>query len=375
MILSVASDRVVASPFRTKGGIELWLNSFFVVLPIVEIKKIMNEPLVAPALVAPSCTFVDALQAAQREKRSVLCIGLDPQMYFMPPPLVREMRAVYGDTEEAIGELFYAFNRAIIDAVHPLVCMTKPQAAFYERSHHGWKALEKTGAYARYCELICVKDAKRFDGGDTADAYADAHIGTVPPFPFFNDERVIAPIRMDAMTIGGYIGEDCVGRFAKRVKEHGTGIFVVDKTSFKPNSDIEQLVTDNGLSVWERLAHYVKEWSKGTEGRNGYSNVGVVMGATYPEDAVKMRGILPMATFLVPGLGKQGGSADEAVVSVNDDGFGIVVSDSRAALSAWMTDGPFKCDPKYFAQATANYLESKNKELTTALRRTGKCAW
>ncbi len=324
------------------------------------------------SLVSPDFTFVDALQAAQVAKQSVLCLGLDPQLYFMPPPLVEEMRAVYGDTEEAIGELFYAFNEAIINAAHPLVSMTKPQAAFYERSCFGWGALERTGAYAYNRGLLCTKDAKRFDGGDTADAYADAHIGTVP---FFDGGSVIAPIRMDAMTIGGWIAEDCVGRFAKRVKEHGTGIFVVDKTSFKPNSVIEQLVTDNGLTVWERLAHYVKEWGEGTEGKNGYSNVGVVMGATYPEDAVKMRKILPNSVLLVPGLGKQGGSADEAVVSANDDGFGIVVSDSRAALSAWMTDGPFKCDPKYFAQATANYLEAKNQELTVALRRIGKCAW
>lgn len=324
-------------------------------------------------LVSQDYTFADALQATQVDRQSVLCLGLDPQMYFMPPPLVEEMRAVYGDTEEAIGQLFYAFNRVNLDAAWPHICMTKPQAAFYERSHHAWQALEKTGAFARHLGLLCTKDAKRFDGGDTAEAYADAHIGVVPMFAEQN--HALAPIRMDAMTIGGYIGEDCVGRFAKRVKEHGTGIFVVDKTSFKPNSVIEQLVTDNGLSVWERLAHYVKEWSKGTEGRNGYSNVGVVMGATYPEDAVKMRGILPNSVFLKPGLGKQGGSVDEAVVGVNDDGFGIVVSDSRAALSAWMTDGPFKCDPKYFAQATANYLEAKNAELTAALRRAGKCAW
>lgn len=327
------------------------------------------------SLVSQDYTFTDALQETQVDRQSVLCLGLDPQLYFMPPPLVEEMLAVYGDTEEAIGELFYAFNRANLEAAWPHICMTKPQAAFYERSHHTWQALEKTGAFARHLGVLCAKDAKRFDGGDTADAYADAHIGTVPSFPFFNDDRVIAPIRMDAMTIGGYIGEDCVGRFATRVKEHGTGIFVVDKTSFRPNSVIEQLVTDNGLSVWERLAHYVKEWGKGTEGRYGYSNVGVVMGATYPNDAKKMMEIIPNAVKLVPGLGKQGGSADEAIVAVNPDGFGVVVSDSRAALSAWMTDGPFKCDPKYFAQATANYLEAKNAELTAALRRAGKCAW
>lgn len=320
-------------------------------------------------------TFVDELQASMKRKKSVLCIGLDPQLRFMPPHLIEEMRAVYGDTEEAIGELFYAFNRTMIDVGEPYACAVKPQAAFYCRSHYAWKALEKTLAYAKYRGLPRIKDAKCKDGGQTAEAYAEAHIGTVP---FFDDRRVVAPIRSDAVTIDGYIGEDSVSWYVREVKANGTCAFVVDKTSFQPNSVIEQLVTDNGLTVWERLAHYVALWSEGTEGENGYTNTGVVMGATYPEDAPKMRKILPKAIMLVPGYSDkeggsegQGGGADGAVVPFNEDGFGAVVNSARTIIAAWIK-GRFACDPKDFAQASAQAAKFVRDDLNEALKRAGK---
>ncbi len=205
-------------------------------------------------------TFADNLQEAMKKKKSVLCVGLDPQLRFMPPHLIEEMRAVYGDTEEAIGEIFYAFNRAIIDAIEPYSGVVKPQAGFYNRSHHAWKALEKTLAFSKFKGLLRIKDAKCKDGSETAEAYAEAHIGEVP---FFDDRTVVAPIRSDAVTVDGYIAEDSVGRYVRQILKFGTCAFVVDKTSFKPNSVIEQLVTDNGLKVWERLAHFVAEWGEG----------------------------------------------------------------------------------------------------------------
>ena len=316
-------------------------------------------------------TFVDRLQAAQLEKKSVLCVGLDPQLRFMPPHLIEWARHHYGDTEEAIGQLFSRFNKLTIDAVCDFASSVKPQAAFYERSHHTWRALEETISYAESKGLIHIKDAKRQDGSETADEYARAHIGTVP---FFDGQMVVAPIRTDALTIGGYIGEDCVGRFVNEMKENGTGAFVVCKTSFKPNSAVEQLVTENGLTVWERLAHYVKLYGEGTEGKNGYTNLGVVMGATYPEDAPKMRVILPNAIMLIPGAGKQGGSATNAVVTFNADGFGGAVNDARNIIAAWQ-DGPFACDPANFADAQAKSAKHSRDKLTKALRTAGKCAW
>jgi orotidine-5'-phosphate decarboxylase len=248
-------------------------------------------------------TFVDRLQAGMREKKSVLCVGLDPQLKFMPTYLVKAAVANYGETWEGMAELYRAFNFAIIDAVAPYVAAVKPQAAFYEASHHLWEVLEETITYARSMGLLVIKDAKRKDGGDTAETYAQAHIGEMP---FFGGRTIQAPIRADAITVDGYIAEACVAHFVREIKVHGTGAFVVDKTSFSPNSAIENLVTANGLTVWQELAHDVAKWGEGTEGENGYRNLGVVMGATYPSDAPMMRAILPNVVMLVPGYGAQG---------------------------------------------------------------------
>lgn len=314
-------------------------------------------------------TFVDELQKAMQEKRSVLCVGLDPQLSFMPPHLIDEAIRLYGETEEAIGHLFLKFNCAIIDAVAPHACCIKPNAAFYERSSHTWRALERTIAYAEeHHHMMVIKDAKRFDGGDTADAYAQAHIGGAP---FFHNTTTMAPIRTAAMTIGGYIAEDCIARFIKEMKEYGSGAFVVDKTSFKPNSVIEQLVTKNGLTVWEELAKFVAIWGQDVIGENSYSNLGVVMGATYPEDAIKMRAILPKTVFLVPGYGAQGGGADGAVTSFNDDGFGAIVNSSRGILAAWQKGDFAVKNSEDFFSASATAAEFAQWDLNEALKKRG----
>ena len=313
-------------------------------------------------------TFADNLQAAMREKKSVLCVGFDPQLKFMPPHLIESAVATYGRTWEALAAVYRAFNFAVMDAVAPYAAAVKPQAAFYEASHYTWQVLEETIERAYSKELITIKDAKRTDGGDTAEAYAQAHIGEVP---FFDKQTARAPIRTDAVTIDGYIAEACVSYFVKEIKKHGTGAFVVDKTSFDPNSEIENLVTVSGLAAWEELAWRVSKWGEGTEGENGYRNLGVVMGATYPEDALMMRSILPNALMLVPGYGAQGGGADGAVVSFNDDGFGAVVNSSRGIIAAWQK-GPFACDPKYFAEAAARAAKAARDDLNEALKRAGK---
>lgn len=313
-------------------------------------------------------TFVDNLQAAMLAKKSVLCVGLDPQLRFMPPYLVSKMVKRYGKTWEALGNIYLEFNKVIIDAVASCTSAVKPQAAFYEGSHYLWWALEETISYAYDQGLVVIKDAKRQDGGDTADAYAQVHIGEVP---FFDGEMVKSRLRTDAVTIGGYIGEDCISSFTSEISKHGTGAFVVDKTSFKPNSVIEQLVTENNLTVWERLAHYVALWGEGTEGENGYRNLGVVMGATYPEDAPKMRNILPKALFLGPGYGGQGATADDCATLFNDDGYGAVINNARAVIAAWQK-GPFACDQMQFYSASAKAAKVACGELNEALRRAGK---
>lgn len=286
---------------------------------------------------ATSPAFTDRSIDLIRQKKSILCVGLDPQLHEMPPHLVEWVRKEYGDTYRAVGELFLAFNKAIIDAVHEYAVWVKPQIAFYEiYGQWGIWALEMTIAYARSKGLLVITDGKRGDGGDTVMAYAAGHLGTIPWWPDAEGKQTatLSPIRSDALTIHAHIGSACVLPFVLATRANGTAIFVVVKTSFKPDSEVEQIETVGGFRMWNKLAQLVGQWGAGDVGINGWSNVGVVMGAT-KDSADIMRMILPMAWFLVPGYGAQGGGADTAVVGANEDGFGITVNSSRGIIYAY----------------------------------------
>ncbi|MCX6721013.1 MAG: orotidine-5'-phosphate decarboxylase [Candidatus Staskawiczbacteria bacterium] len=323
--------------------------------------------------------FSDRLCEAAQTKKSILLGGLDFQPRCIPPHLIKEVVAHYGRTTEAMGRLALRFNCAIIDAAHDLLVGVKPNLAFLERyGQWGIWAFEETVTYAQAKGLLVIADGKRNDGGDTADAYADAYLGKVPFFGMGADpadlSQILSPVRSDCLTVTPYIGEDCISRFVARVKEHGTGIFVVTKTSFKPNSYVEQLQTsDSDRPVWQKVAFMVNEWGRGTEGACGLRNVGVVMGATYPNDAVIMRGLLPNAWLLKPGYGGQGASAQDSVVGIRDDGFGVVVNNSRNFTYAWQNKkGKHQCEPEKFASAARLEAIDNRDELASAAREAGK---
>lgn len=319
--------------------------------------------------------FADRLCQAIRTKKSVLCCGLDPQLKFMPMHLIRAAIDRHGETNKAMGWLFFEFNRLIIDAVSDLVVCVKPNFAFYQAyGMHGVGAYELTLQYAKSRGLLSIGDAKPGDGGDTADAYADGHIGQIP---FFGGVVMDSPIQADCVTVNPYIGTACVGKFVERVKKFGKGIFVVTKTSFKPNSEVEQIpvdtVANRGDRVWKVVADFVKEW--GDKTRNGceMNNVGVVMGATYPDEAALMRDYLPDSFFLIPGYGSQGGGAKDAVVGIRKDGLGGIVNSSRALTYAWCDEkGQFKCEPRLFADAARRRAVLDRDVLVDALRQTNR---
>ncbi|MBI5004147.1 orotidine-5'-phosphate decarboxylase [Candidatus Kaiserbacteria bacterium] len=322
--------------------------------------------------------FADSLVEAAYAKKSILVAGLDPQLRYIPVHLRTLMANLYGKSFEGIGRLFLEFNKRSIDAIAEFAIAVKPQMAFYEAyGMWGIWAFEETVKYAYDKGLIVIEDAKRGDGGDTADAYADGHIGEVPWWSLNENapeelSRIRSPLRVDAVTVHGYIGDDCVKRFVRpSVNKYGTGIFVVTKTSFKPNSRVEQLDTKSGLKVWQELAEMINEWGVGTEGIYGYRNVGAVMGATYPEDAPWMRAALPYSWLLVPGYGGQGGTADQAVAGARRDGLGCAVNSSRAITFAYMK-GPYQTDPEKYADAAALAARTSRDELNEALQRAGK---
>jgi len=321
-------------------------------------------------------TFTDRLMDAIDEKHSILNVGLDPQFKRIPVQIREKARKAYGPTWQAIGHAYLRFNKEIIDTVEPYVISVKPQMAFYEAySHWGVWAFQKTVQYAKDKGLVVIEDAKRGDGGDTAQAYADGHLGRVD---FWGDDEEtftkMPSYDVDCMTIKAWIGQSMLDPFIEVVKEQGKGVFVVDKTSFIPNSVIEQKKTEDGITNWENLAHLVREWGKDTEGERGYRNMGVVIGATYPEEAETMRKILPNAWFLIPGYDTQGGGADDAVVGFNKDGYGGVVNSSRGIIFAYIK-GRFQCDPKDFVEASRKAAEFARDDLNAALKQAGKRAW
>jgi orotidine-5'-phosphate decarboxylase len=321
-------------------------------------------------------TFTDRLMDAIDAKKSILCAGLDPQFKMIPTHIREEARIRYGRGWRAIGEAYLEFNKMVIDAVEPYVACVKPQMAFYEAyGNWGVWAFEGTVEYAKDRGLVVIEDAKREDGDDTAQAYADGHIGRVD---FWGDDQKsfskVPSFDVDAITVTAWIGQPMIAPFVEVVKEYGKGVFVVDKTSFRPDSVIQQKKTEDGRTNWEELAHWVLHWGVNTEGERGYRNLGVVMGATYSEEAATMRRILPNAWFLIPGYGAQGGGADGAVVGFNKDGYGGVVNSSRGIIFAY-AKGQFQCEPENFAEAARQAAEFSRDDLNAALKRAGKCPW
>lgn len=310
------------------------------------------------------------------KKNSVLCVGFDPQLKHIPEHVLQEGWKQAKDKTgfEPIARAFVIFNTAIARSTVPFATFAKLQMAFYEK-YGAWGvwAFEETKRICEEVSFIVIEDAKRGDGGATAEAYASGHLGVVEKWDG-NEKKVVKvpSFNLDAMTVHGYIGSSCIDEFVKVIKECGKGIFIVDKTSFKPNSEIEQMTLRDDTKVWQGLAKLALDWGKGAEGELGYSNVGVVMGATYPEDAVIMRQIMgENCLFLIPGYGAgQGGGADAAITGINNDGFGVVNS-SRGISGAYLK-GSFECSPYDYAEASAKSAEFSNNELNEARRRAGK---
>jgi orotidine-5'-phosphate decarboxylase len=323
-------------------------------------------------------TFVDKLIEEIQEKKSILCVGLDPQIKYFPKHILEQgyKEAVDKSRFEPAARAITLFNRAVIEAIAKYAVIIKPQRAFYELyGPWGIMAFEQTVKFCKEAGLLVLEDAKRSDGGDTAWAYAKGHLGNVGVWRRdSNDLLEIQSLNVDAMTVMPQIGSSCVKPFVETAKKHGKGIFLVVKTSFIPNSEVEQINTKDGLKVWEEIASLVVEkWSGGCEGESGINNIGVVVGATYPEEGIRMRELLPDCFFLVPGYGAQGGGADGAIKGIMPSGLGVIVNSSRGINYAYLRD--FKCDQKDFAKAAGKAAEFARDDLNKALKKVSKIPW
>ena len=270
--------------------------------------------------------FADRLCAAIDAKGSAVVVGLDPRPESLPPHLLAECRAELGDKVKAAAEALWRFNRGIIDAVHDVVPAVKPQLAFYERyGVAGLRAYARTAQYASEAGLLVIADGKRNDVGSTASAYAEAFLGAPGDFT------------ADALTVNPFLGRDGIQPFVDYSRQHDRGVFVLVKTSNPSAGDLQDMQVD-GRPLYERLACLVECWGESSRGQSGYSSVGAVVGATWPEQAARLRALMQHTLFLVPGYGAQGATAADVACCFDDRGHGALINASRSIIFAWRAE-------------------------------------
>jgi orotidine-5'-phosphate decarboxylase len=301
--------------------------------------------------------FADRLVDAVRRKRSVVVVGLDPRLDLLPAEL-RLRHGAAPDRPAAAARAILAFNKKVIDAIAPHAVAVKPQSAFYEvYGHEGVAAFEATCAHAADRGLLVIADVKRGDVPDTAEAYARAYLGS-PAAP------------VDAITVNPLFGRDGTEPFLKAAAATGRGVFVLVHTSNPSSKEIQDLSV-RGQPLYLMLAEMVRGWGvgEGLVGRSGYSSVGAVAGATFPEQAKEIRGILDRAFLLVPGYGAQGATAKDLAVYFNADGLGAVVNASRSVIFAYArSPGKEMYGEKRWEEAVAAAAKAMKEELLPYLK-------
>lgn len=269
--------------------------------------------------------------------------GLDPKLDYVPEYIKRKCFEKHGETLKGAARALFMFNKALIDALCDIVPAVKPQAAYYEMyGVQGMKTLYKTQEYARSKGMYVITDAKRNDIGTTMEAYATAHLGKVRV-----GGEEYEPFLGDALTVNGYLGSDGIKPLLSICKENDKGIFVLAKTS-NPSSGELQDKTVDGVPIYELMGKMCENWGKELPGVYGYSGVGIVAGATYPEQIKRLREILPHTFFLIPGYGAQGASAKDISAAFDSNGLGGIVNSSRGIMCAYQKE---KCGEREFAEA------------------------
>ena len=241
--------------------------------------------------------FGDRLSDANRRCRTPLCMGIDPHSRMIP--------ALFGDASAPAGSdaairAISDFSMACVEQAIGKVAAIKPQAAFFEQQGPaGMQVLQNLGRAAIDAGLLVIMDAKRGDIGSSSSAYAAGWIGHNAPFP------------SDALTINPWLGIDTLSPFLKRADETGSGLFVLNRTSNPGAGDLQDQIVD-GQPLYQHLASLLAPLIAKRDSKQNISSLGIVAGATWPEEAQALRATLPNAPFLIPGFGAQGAVAEQA---------------------------------------------------------------
>lgn len=266
-------------------------------------------------------SFSERLFEGIKTKKTPVLVGLDPRWERLPEPL---RAGVDPSDRQAVAAVFSAFCRGVIDVVAPLVPAVKPQMAFFEQlGGAGIEALAQVVGYARQKNLLVILDGKRNDIGSTAEAYASAYLGS----------ETSSGLDGDALTVSPYLGDDSLTPFVEKCAGQGTGIFVLVKTS-NPGGGLFQDLVAEGKPLYQHVAEHVETLAAGSAAANGYGSIGAVVGATYPEQLVELRAVMPHAWLLIPGFGAQGAGGSDVAGAFDEQGLGAIVNSSRGIIFA-----------------------------------------
>lgn len=291
------------------------------------------------------------------ELKNPTVVGLDPKLEYVPTYIQRRYLEKDGMTLKSAAKAIYDFNQAIIDEIHDIVPAIKPQAAYYEMyGHYGIRTLEKTIRYAKVNGMFVITDGKRNDIGATMEAYTNAHLGSTVV-----GENQAEAFGADALTVNGYLGTDGIEPLLKVCREKDKGIYVLVKTSNKSSGELQDLKLEDGTPIYAKMGDLCEQWGADTIGKYGYSAVGAVVGATYPEMLTELRKRLPHTMFLVPGYGAQGGGAEGLKGGFDENGLGAIVNSSRAVMCAYKKEG---CDERDFAKAARREVIRMRDDIT-----------
>lgn len=308
--------------------------------------------------------MIDTLVKKIKETGNPTVVGLDPRLDFVPELIKKEAFETYGKTPKGAAMAFLNFNKAIIDATYDLIPAVKPQVAMYEQyGAEGIQSYIDTIEYAKSKGLVVIGDIKRGDIASTAESYSDGHIGRVAV-----DDKTYEMYREDFITINPYLGYDSIEPYIGNCKTYDKGLFVLVKTSNPNGGQIQDIIVGNTAEpFYEYIGKLVSEWGKELIGESGFSKIGAVVGATYPEQGKKLRELMPHTFFLVPGYGAQGASAKDLAGCFNKDGMGAIVNSSRGIIAAYkLKQYKDKFSENEFAQASRQAVIDMKNDLANA---------
>ena len=272
----------------------------------------------------------DRLQEKIDRLQNPTVVGLDPAFDLIPPHLIQKYIQEKGETLDAVAEAILEFSIGIINALFDIVPAIKPQSAFYEAlGPVGVGVLKLVINFAKDKGMYVILDAKRNDIGSTAEAYSTAYLGAIKI-----GDKLFFPFDADALTVNAYLGTDGVKPFINNAKVYDKALFALVKTSNPSSGELQDKIID-GKPLYAIVGELMESISKDTIGAYGYSRVGAVVGATYPDELRYLRNNLKNTFFLVPGYGAQGGSAVAVASAFDDKGRGVVINSSRGIISAW----------------------------------------